>query len=64
MEELKPCPRCGKQAKIRYKMPYTWIECKKKCGMKTGYYADWYEQADLASRIKAIAEWNSLKDER
>ena len=62
MEELKPCPRCGKQAKVRYKMPYTWVACKK-CGLKTGYYVDGYEQCDLESRAEAVKEWNSMKKE-
>ena len=59
-ETLKPCPRCGKQAKVRYRMPYTWVQCKK-CEMRTGYYVDGYEQQDYESRMQAIAEWNNLK---
>ena len=56
-EKILPC-KCGKQAKVRYRMPYTWVECKKKCGMRTGVYCDCYEQHDPDSRREAIAEWN------
>lgn len=59
MEEIKACPICGKQAKVRYRMPYTWVECKKKC-TKTGYYINGYEQNDPEARARAIAEWNSI----
>ena len=57
MEELKPCPICGRPAKVRYRMPYTWVECKKKC-TKSGYYIDWNEQNDPHARAQAIKEWN------
>ena len=38
-KKLLPC-KCGADARIRYRMPFTWVECKKKCGMRTGYYVD------------------------
>lgn len=59
MEDIKPCPVCGKQAKVRYRMPYTWIECKKKCTM-SGYYIDWDEQCDPKARSQAISDWNAI----
>lgn len=60
MEEmLKKCPICGRDAKVRYKLPYTWVECKRKC-TKTGYFVDWDEQCDPEARRKAIAEWNAI----
>ena len=57
--KLLPC-KCGKAAKVRYKIPYTWVECKRKCGMHTGVYCDGYEQCDPESRKQAIADWNKL----
>lgn len=52
--------RCGAVARIRYRIPVTWVECKKKCGMMTGYYVDGYEQNDLEAKEKAILEWNRM----
>ena len=51
---------CGALARIRYRIPVTWVECKKKCGMQTGYYPDGYEQCDPEAREKAIMEWNAM----
>ena len=51
---------CGYPARVRYRIPVTWVECKNKCGMKTGYFPDINEQADPESREKAIAEWNRM----
>ena len=51
---------CGAKARVRYNMPYTWVECKKKCGMHTGVYCDGYEQNDPEARRKAIADWNRM----
>jgi len=60
-EKIKPCPLCGKQGKVRYRLPYTWVECKsKKCCAKTGVYADWDEQCDPHARKQAIDAWNNL----
>lgn len=56
--ELTPCPNCKSKARIRHNEPYTWIECKKKCGMKTGFYHD----SDADALYKATKEWNSLKE--
>jgi len=55
MNEPLKC-KCGAEARVRYRMPFTWVECKKKCGMKTGYYCDAYEQ----SKRQAIDDWNRL----
>jgi hypothetical protein len=41
-------------------MPFTWVECKKKCGMRTGVYCDGYEQCDPEARKEAIEAWNRL----
>lgn len=51
---------CGAEARIRYRMPFTWVECKKKCGLRTGVYSDWYEQRDPESEREAIQEWNRM----
>ena len=61
MEENKVLPcKCGAGARIRYRMPFTWVECKKKCGMYTHQYCDGYEQFDPESRKMAIDEWNRM----
>ena len=59
MDNLKPC-KCGSAARIRYRMPYTWVECKKKCGMRTGSFVDGYDQRDLKAERKAVQEWNRM----
>lgn len=56
--DLKPCPKCGAQGRVRYRIPVWWVECKKKCGATTGYYSDGYEQYDPESREEAIKAWN------
>ena len=58
-EKTIPC-KCGAEARIRYKAPYTWVECKKKCGMRTGVFMDWYEFCDPTQRKRAVAEWNRM----
>lgn len=60
-EELKPCPICNGKGKVRYKMPYHWVECRKKCGAKTGVYADFEQHCDPHARNQAIDAWNNLK---
>lgn len=57
-EELRHCPVCGSPAKIRYDKPFTWVECKKKCGAMTHKYPDYGEERDPAARAMAIEEWN------
>ena len=52
--------RCGYPARIRYRIPVTWVECKNKCGMRTGYFPDINEQADPDARNKAVEAWNRM----
>ena len=51
---------CGSIARVRYRIPVIWVECKKKCGMKTGYYPDVDIQADPEAIKKAVEEWNRM----
>ena len=61
MPNVKPLPcKCGADARIRYRMPCTWVECKKKCGMRTGWYFDWYEQRDPDAEEEAVKAWNRM----
>ena len=53
---IRKC-KCGAAHRIRYKEPYIWIECKKKCGMQTGFIrCAGLEDADTVK--KCIDEWN------
>jgi len=52
--------KCGAKARIRYRIPYFWVECDKKCGMKTGFHADGDEQYDPRAKAKAVVEWNRM----
>ena len=61
-KKLLPC-KCGADARIRYRMPFTWVECKKKCGIRTGVFCDGYEQNDPESRRKAVDTWNKIVGE-
>jgi hypothetical protein len=51
---------CGAVARIRYRIPVTWVECKRKCGIKTGYYIDKTEQCDPDARDEAVKCWNAM----
>lgn len=62
-EELRHCPKCGAAAKVRYSQPFTWVECKKKCGVATHQYPDYGEQNDPQARVNAIEEWNTMEVE-
>ncbi len=53
--DILPC-KCGKTPTLRYRMPFSWVECK--CGRKTRYYSDGYEQVDPEAVRAAIEEWN------
>ena len=53
--ELKPCPFCGGEAKLRYSMPYNAVQCKK-CKVFGKIIIDTYEQRDGAK--EAITVWN------
>lgn len=63
MEQLMPLPlacKCGASARIRYKIPVVWVECRKGCGMKTGYHVDKKIPHDPESEAEAIVEWNRI----
>lgn len=53
--ELLPC-KCGKTPKLRYRMPYSWVQCK--CGRQSARFVDGYEQVDPEAVRAAIADWN------
>ena len=57
-ENLHPCKVCKAKARIRYRLPVWWVECRKKCGNRTGYFSDWETQQDPKSRQAAIDKWN------
>ena len=58
MEKVLNC-KCGAKARKRYRDPYLWIECDKKCGMKTGFHK--CSVVDDFEVIKcAIEEWNRM----
>ena len=58
MEKSKPVKcKCGADARIRHKDPYVWIECKKKCGMRTGSHLVFVKE--FAER-EAITQWNRM----
>ena len=61
-EKLLPC-KCGAGARIRYKIPVTWVECRRKCGVHTSYYVDNKEQFDPEARQLAIDEWNRINSQ-
>lgn len=52
-----PCPRCGKMPRIRYRMPWNWVECRK-CELTSRPVGDWYEMREEDSVIEAIEDWN------
>lgn len=61
MENQRPLKcRCGADARIRYKIPVFWVECRKKCGMRTGYHADGYDQFDPLAKEEAVKDWNRM----
>ena len=51
---------CGAYARVRYKIPVTWVECQKKCGMRTGYFIDKNIPHDPDSEDEAIKAWNRM----
>lgn len=63
-EELCHCSKCGAPAKIRYSQPFTWVECKKKCGQRSENFVDYEEERDSAAREAAIEDWNILNKEK
>ena len=61
MKQIKPIPCvCGAEARVRYKAPFAWVECKKKCGMTSGYVGDKAgEYARPETEQAAIVRWNA-----
>ena len=54
---IRKC-KCGAAHRMRYREPYLWIECKKKCGLQTGFIrCGGLEDADAV--VKCISEWNA-----
>ena len=59
MTQIKPCKcKCGAVARIRYKDPYVWVECKNKCGNKSGYHFVFLSTEIEKAEEQAIASWN------
>ena len=58
-KEIKRC-KCGAEARIRSTEVYTWVECKKKCGMKTGVYLKMLKDRDLVAEGRAVDAWNRM----
>ena len=67
MEELKKCPFCGKEAKIKGRVKdgdyAIWCECKG-CGVKTASYWPSIESEDHSleniemCKIRVVEKWN------
>lgn len=55
--KLLPC-KCGADARIRYKDPYVWCECKKKCGMSSGYIFIFLSTEIDEAKKFAVKQWN------
>ena len=60
--ELVRCV-CGAAARIRQRDPYIWVECKKKCGMESGFFIKCMSY-DIKAEREAIASWNKLVDRK
>ena len=59
MENQRPLPcKCGADARVRDKDPYVWVECKKKCGMSSGYIFKWIPDVYHEAERFAIEQWN------
>ena len=50
---------CGADARIRHRDPYVWVECKKKCGMTSGFFLE-FQNDDTESERDAVKSWNAL----
>lgn len=57
-KKLLPC-KCGATARIRHRDPYVWVECKKKCGMTSGYFLEFLND-DTESERDAVKSWNRM----
>ena len=54
-EDILPC-KCGKTPTLRYRMPYSWVQCM--CGRQSARFVDGYEQVDPEAVRAAIDDWN------
>lgn len=50
---------CGADARIRHRDPYVWVECKKKCGMTSGFFIK-YLADDVKAERDAVESWNAF----
>lgn len=57
--KILPC-KCGADARKRYKDPYVWIECRKKCGMHTGFYSRNDKFCTKEAEDDAVKAWNRM----
>lgn len=55
--KINPCSKCGSTPRVKYQLPYNWVQCK--CGNCSRAIPDYYEQHDLDSINDAISDWNS-----
>lgn len=59
--ETKPLHcKCGAEARIRFREPYLWVECKKKCGMHSGYHFIMTPEEKEPCEEHAIKQWNRM----
>ena len=59
MEQIKPMKcTCGAAARVRFKDPYVWVECKNKCGKKSGFYFIFLSTEKEKAENEAVKEWN------
>lgn len=61
-DKILPC-KCGADARIRFRDPYIWIECKKKCGMRSGFIFEFVSAERWKAEQQAVEEWNRLVSE-
>lgn len=57
---IKTVPNCscGAEPRLRSSGGYIWIECKKKCGKKTGVYPEVFD--GWVARANAARDWEKL----
>lgn len=61
MDRNNPLPcKCGAEARIRFKDPYIWVECKKKCGMRSGFHFIFISTEKELCTEHAIEQWNRM----
>ena len=61
-KKLNVC-KCGAKARVRNKGQYIWVECKNKCGMKTGTYRAYCTSEAYDAEERAIIDWNRMVSE-